>query len=298
MGDSEAVVSADNWLAALALALPLLGLDLGAMGRLVCATDSDGSATARDPRSGAELHISPVGRGQPPAFAMPESSFASINAPQLRTRAPEEPPRPAAPAPTPPPAPTPAPSRAVEPPPPAPEVQPLPEVPPEPQQALGDRLEDLFMRLGDINDASNVSEACATALSIASELVPCDAGAVLLRTQAGDALRFMASHGPAGKAVLDTTIPLDRGIAGFVSQLGLSITIRDARTDQRHYGRVDKSTGYTTRSILAAAVRTDSGGCYGVLELINPPARFTADDLEIVSRVAVTLANYLQGMHA
>jgi hypothetical protein len=294
MGDAEAVVNAENWLGALALALPALGLDLGAMGRLVCATDADGSATARDPRSGVELTVNPVGSAVPPSFAMPESSFASINAPQLRVAPSElaeaelELDEPAA-APSPP---LPVASRTVE------LHGPAQEVRPSAVNPLEDRLEELFMRLGDINDAATPSDACATALAMAAELVPSDAGAVLLRTHTGGALRFRAAHGPAAKSVLDTTIPLDRGIAGFVWQLGLSITIADARADQRHYNRVDKSTGYTTRAILAAAVRTDTGGCYGVLELINPPAAFTDDDLEIASRVAVTLANYLQGIDA
>jgi hypothetical protein len=292
-GDSETVVHADNWLGALALALPELGLDLGAMGRLIIGTEPDGTATARDPRSGLELKVRPVGAATPPDFVMPESSFASINAPQLRVPAPVAepgpPPAPSAPAPSPEP---PPPSRTVE------LHGPAREVTPAVADPLEDRLETLFMRLGDINDAPTASAACASALEIAAELVRCDAGAVLLRTSAGDALRFRAAHGPAAKTVLDTTIPIDRGIAGFVWQLGLSITIGDARGDQRHYTRVDKSTGYTTRSILAAAVRTDTGGCYGVLELLNPPQDFTDDDLEIASRVAVTLANYLQGMHA
>jgi hypothetical protein len=234
-----------------------------------------------------ELVVRPVGLPAPPDFAMPTSSFASINAPQLRVPSPPtpaaEPPPSAQPAP-------PAPSRTVE------LHGPAQEVVPRPADPLEDRLEELFMRLGDINEAASPGDACASALSIAAELVPSDAGAVLLRTRAGDALRFRAAHGPAAKSVLDTTIPLDRGIAGFVFQLGLSITIEDARADQRHYSRVDKATGYTTRAVLAAAVRTDTGGCYGVLELINPPSAFTDDDLEIASRVAVTLANYLQGM--
>lgn len=294
-GESETVVSAENWLGALALALPALGMDLGAMGRLIIATDPDGAATARDPRSGLELSVRPVGAAVPPSFSMPESSFASINAPQLRVPAPAVPP--AAPAVAPEDETTlrpepPSPSRTVE------VHGPAREVVPRQVDPLDDRLEDLFMRLGDINAAPTASDACASALSIAADLVRCDAGAVLLRTSAGNSLRFRAAHGPAARAVLDTTIPIDRGIAGFVWQLGLSITIADARDDQRHYNRVDKTTGYTTRSILAAAVRTDSGGCYGVLELLNPPHDFTDDDLEIASRVAVTLANYLQGMDA
>lgn len=323
-GDTTADVQADNWLGALAAALPALGLDLGAMARLVCATEADGSATARDPRAGIEISIRPVGQALPPTFEMPESSFAAVNVPFLRAR-PAPPPPPAVQTPTlrlaPPPAADAVPPLRAEPPP-APRA-PVAEAPPvrvEPVRALtmevegpgqelrpapvrapaplDDRLEELFMRLGEINAAPGVRDACAAALRIANELIPAEAGALLVRTRTGDALRFRAAFGPAAASVLDTTIPLDRGIAGFVFQLGVGVSIGDAHRDARHYSRVDRSTGYTTRELLATPVRAETSGVYGVLELINPPRPFGADDLELASRVAVTLGNFFQGMDA
>ena len=344
-GGASIEVQADNWLGALAQGLPEVGLELGALGRLVCALDEDGSATARDPRGGTEVRIEPVGAPTPPEFDMPSSTFATLYVPQLRTVSPDPGVRsnvpanevagggaastvPAAPAATgfakPPPYVPPVASQS----PPA-FVQPATSVPPTvaptvpppaaapafrasptlelegggfalpvpaalPQVALDDRLEDLFMRLGDISEAASVSEACAAALKIAAELVPCDAGCVLVRTRAGDGLRFRAALGPASKAVVDTVIPLDKGIAGFTFQLGLALTIEDAKRDMRHYGRVDKTTGYQTRSVLAAPIQADEGGIYGCLELINPPRPFNADDLEVATRVAASLGSYLR----
>ncbi len=308
-GDQSTEVLADNWLSALAQALPSIGLDLGAMARLVCATEADGSATARDPRAGIEIRIQPLGQPVPPSFEMPESSFASINVPFARVPVPEPPPAPVVrPAPVPAPAepptlvPLPSPLAA------APERElartveldgpghQLHPAPPRPEVPFDDRLEELFLRLGEINDAANLRDACAAALRIANELIPAESGALLVRTRAGDALRFRAAFGPAATTVLDTTIPLDRGIAGFVFQLGVGVSIGDAHRDSRHYSRVDRSTGYTTRALLAAPVRAETGGVYGVLELINPPRAFTADDLELGTRVAVTLGNYFQAI--
>jgi len=118
-----------------------------------------------------------------------------------------------------------------------------------------------------------------------------------VRTRAGDAMRFRAALGPAATSVLDTTIPLDRGVAGFCFQLGLALTVADVHGDNRHYVRVDKATGYHTRAILAVPVRADDGGVYGVLELLNPPRAFTDEDLELASRVGATLGAYFQGMY-
>lgn len=289
-GEIRTEVHADNWLAALALALPQIGLDLGVMARLVCATEPDGSATARDSRGGLEIRVTPIGAAAPPTFAMPESSFASINIPFARVHAsppptaPDEPPVPRT---------MPAPAAAVE-------IEGpgafLAVPPPAPAAPFDDRMEELFLRLGEINEAATTKEACSSALRLAGELVTAESGALLVRTRAGDGLRFRAAFGPAAAALLDTTIPLDRGIAGFVVQIGVGVAIGDAHRDDRHYSRVDRSTGYTTRALLAVPVRAEDGGTYGVLELINPPKPFTSDDLELASRVAVSLGNVFRGM--
>jgi hypothetical protein len=299
IGDVSTEVQADNWLSALAAGLPAVGLDLGALGRLVCAMGEDGSATARDPRSNTEVRIEPMGAPAPPSFDMPSSTFAALYVPQLRTtpgiapQAPAPPPVEAGLVSNVPEVEARAPLRA------SPTLEldgrgfALPTPEPSPQVALDDRLEDLFMRLGEISEATSISEACASALRIAAELVPSDAGCILIRTRAGDGLRFRAALGPASKAVVDTVIPLDKGIAGFTFQMGLALTIEDAKRDERHYGRVDRATGYQTRSVLAAPIRADEGGVYGCLELLNPPRAFSEDDLEVATRVAASLGSYL-----
>ena len=83
-GDAHADVQAENWLAALAAGLPAIGFDLGGLGRLVCATEADGSAVARDPRTGQEVRVVPLGVPVPPSFEMPISSFAAVSVPQGR----------------------------------------------------------------------------------------------------------------------------------------------------------------------------------------------------------------------
>lgn len=181
-GESETVVSAENWLGALALALPALGMDLGAMGRLIIATDPDGTATARDPgvvwscrsarwaprsRPASPCPSRASRRSTPRSFASRRRRFPRrpAVAPEDETTLRPEPP---------------APSRTVD------IHGPAREVVPRQADPLDDRLEDLFMRLGDINAAPTASDACASALSIAADLVRCDAGAVLLRTSAGN----------------------------------------------------------------------------------------------------------------
>ncbi len=261
-----------NWLGALGQALPQVGMEMGSLGRLVCAIDPDGTVRARDPVTDMEILIEQVdppeaasaGAAAPPSLDMPSPSIGEI------FDAPEEAPatwddatmdRPEAPAPG----------------------------------ALSDRMDDLFMMTGDIAEASSMRGACETALNILTQLVPADAGAVFVRTRGGDSLRFTAALGPRSKSLIETNIPIDQGIAGFAYQFGMGIIIEDVARDVRHYKRVDRSTGYHTRSLLAVPIRTADGAALGCMELLNPPRRFVADDLEVARMVAQSLGEYLRG---
>lgn len=161
-----------------------------------------------------------------------------------------------------------------------------------------DMVENLFMRLGEISSCQGIAEAAALALRIVLDLVPSDASAVLIRTRSGDGLRFRATSGPAAMQLIDTVIPLGRGIAGHVVQLGVGITIEDVRADYRHDRRLDRSTGFTTRAMLAVPVRADTGAVYGCLELLNPPQPFTDTDFELASRVAASLGSFMNSVYA
>jgi Nif-specific regulatory protein len=65
-------------------------------------------------------------------------------------------------------------------------------------------------------------------------------------------------------------LPLGRGIAGWVARTGDAVRIADASKDDRFDPSVDKTTGYTTRSILAVPIREEARGpVRGVLQVLN-----------------------------
>ncbi len=333
IGFGEAVVHAEGWLDALARGLPELGLDLGGLGQLSIEPQDDGGAIARDPVTDLEIRIEPVDGG---AFDMPTPSVDAVGrvagpddadpfdapAPRFVPRAvapPVAPPvaqpraapaEPATMAPRGEPAaaePTPRPSATVVP---AADPDAPPFVPDERTAEGGllvgagrfrglpdDLVEDLFLRLGEISTATGVAAASGIALRILLDLVPAGAGAVLIRTRAGDGLRFRAASGPAAGRLVDTVIPLERGIAGFVCQFGVALSVADARRDRRHDARVDRATGFTTRGMLAVPVRADSGAIFGCIELLNPPRPYTDQDLEVAGRVAASLGTFLQSVY-
>ena len=278
-GSRSVEVEAANWLGALGVALPQLGLSSGALGRLVCTIAPDGTADATDPITNTRLRVAPMKTAvAPPTFAMPMSSLAGLYA-----------------------AVPPAPGLEVEiddadvaeelded------EVTP-PMARPAPQKAkpLEDRMFIVFDRCGDIAAASNVQGACSTALTILSDLVPADAGAVLVKSRGGESLRFAAAFGPRANRVVDTNIPVDQGIAGFSHNFGMGLVVEDVRRDARHYARVDRSSGYRTQSVLAVPLKVDAQS-WGCMELLNHPEAFGGDDLEVAQVVAGSLAAWLQ----
>ncbi len=194
--------------------------------------------------------------------------------------------------------------------PPPPVVMPLPPVIAEQPEAepvaqtdmsafmADSMMEMLFLELGELSMAEGVAEASGIALRIVLGHVPAEAGAVLIRTRSGEGLRFRAASGPASRELIDTVIPLGKGIAGQVDHLGIGILIEDVRADIRHNNKIDRSTGFVTRSMLAVPVRADVGATYGCLELINPPRPFTGIDFELAARVAASLGVFLHSAYA
>ncbi len=241
-----------------ALATAPLGVKPDALAKLSCAVEDDGSVLARDMMSGLEIRINAVSVGQPPKFSMPPSSF-----PERATAEPEP-----------------------------------DDEPPVPEVFATDVLEMLFMELGDIAMATGVAEAAGTALKIVLGHVQASAGAILIRTRAGDGLRFRAASGPASKKLVDSVIPLNKGIAGFVNLMGSGLMIEDVSRDGRHNSKVDRSTGFSTKAMLAVPVRSESGSIYGVLELLNPPRAFTGTDYEVAERVANSLGEMLEAVYS
>ncbi len=82
--------------------------------------------------------------------------------------------------------------------------------------------------------------------------------------------------------------PASRGIAGHVVSSGELLNVPDPYADPRFNAAVDKQTGYRTRSILCAPLRTRDDQVIGALQVLNKLSggTFTIED----ERLAETLA--------
>lgn len=87
-----------------------------------------------------------------------------------------------------------------------------------------------------------------------------------------------------------------KGIAGLVFSSGNGVIIHDPYKDKRFNRTIDAQTGFTTRSILCAPIRTAKGDIIGVTQALNKKkGQFTEEDMGILEAMCLQAAVALQG---
>lgn len=89
------------------------------------------------------------------------------------------------------------------------------------------------------------------------------------------------------KALESIRLELGEGIAGIVAKTGKSIFVPDTSKDRRFSDKVDRVSGFKTRSIMAVPLLF-RGVTYGVIELVNRNSgkAFTEDEHLILQTIA------------
>jgi diguanylate cyclase (GGDEF)-like protein len=100
-------------------------------------------------------------------------------------------------------------------------------------------------------------------------------------------LYFNISEGIDSEAVKHIRINPGEGVAGKVAQTGKSIYVADTSLDSQFSDKIDKITGFKTKSIIAVPI-TFCDKVYGVIEIINRDSntRFTEDEHLILTTIA------------
>ena len=90
--------------------------------------------------------------------------------------------------------------------------------------------------------------------------------------------------------ILNTT-----GVAGAIFQNGVGEIILDAYADSRFNRTIDEQTGFVTKSILCAPVKTVKGEIIGVIQVLNKKeGEFDEEDLELLEAMTTQAAVALQ----
>lgn len=110
---------------------------------------------------------------------------------------------------------------------------------------------------------------------------------ILLKNPDTGDLTFTVVVGQNADKLRGLKLPKGEGIAGWVSETGKPVIVRDVNKDSRFSSRVDNFTGFQTNSIIGVPLIADQK-VFGVIELINKldGGSFTPFELKVLTTIA------------
>lgn len=146
----------------------------------------------------------------------------------------------------------------------------------------------------DVARADSLDEQLRIVMEAVTKATDSDRGTLFLNDSATNELYSRIALGDVKREI---RILNNSGIAGTVYQSGVGEIIEDAYNDKRFNHSVDQATGYTTRNILCAPVRTVKGDILGVAQTLNKKdgKEFTQEDLAIMQAITTQASIALQG---
>jgi GAF domain-containing protein len=158
------------------------------------------------------------------------------------------------------------------------------------ENRLADQLSRLILSIQASGRAvlPRTSEALLQSIvEAAARIFGASAASIALLDEEKGVLEFKVSVGQGNAGVVGMSIPMNQGIAGYVTMTGQPIAVSDVERDARFAGDFAKSTGYVPRSILATPLVTNERviGVMEVLDKINA-ASFGLQDMELLGMFA------------
>jgi signal transduction histidine kinase len=100
-----------------------------------------------------------------------------------------------------------------------------------------------------------------------------------------------------GSQLQEIRLPATLGLAGHVVASKEGILCADAYSDTRFHPEVDRTSGFRTRSVVAAPLRHVSGRVLGVLEVLHGEVNaFSPEDKALVEAVGAQMASVLDNV--
>ncbi len=137
-------------------------------------------------------------------------------------------------------------------------------------------------RISSENDPAKLLELNA---NLARDLVRADRASIWLVDEKTGQLVTRVAHGSD-----EIRIPLGTGLVGACVSTNQSVVVNDTSSDERFLRRVDNSSGYQTKSVLAVPLSVD-GKVIGALQLLNKPDGFSTEDVELLRFAALFSAS-------
>ncbi len=158
--------------------------------------------------------------------------------------------------------------------------------------------------LGTINEVAqtvtsslDLDKVIRSVMKGINRILRVETGSLLLIDEETNELVFKITLQGDTEKLAPYRLKMGQGIAGWVAQRGEPLLVPDVQLDPRHYRAIDKSVGFTSRTIMCVPL-TVKEKVIGVIEVINKlggtspdsEAQFNENDLELLSSMAASVA--------
>lgn len=169
-------------------------------------------------------------------------------------------------------------------------------MPDQEKRSLEEKLRTIIQTVDVANAMTEpLTESIKNLLYLSARSMKSEEASVIIRDGDEGDLRFLSAIGQVADQLVGMKIPSGKGIAGFVFSSGQPMAVADVGQEESFYAEVDKTTGYSTQTILATPLR-HNGEIIGVLEYVNrigePPFEaFTPIEMDKAALFAEAIAS-------
>ena len=155
------------------------------------------------------------------------------------------------------------------------------------------RRTEMLIRLSQrVSMIDNLDDLLTTLVELTANETNAERGTLFLNDPASNELYSRAAQGTFNREI---RLLNNSGVAGAVFQSGEGLIIHDPYQDKRFNDEIDRKTGFVTKSILCAPIKTARGEVIGVVQTLNKRAgRFTTEDLDLLAAMAMQASVALQ----
>jgi len=155
------------------------------------------------------------------------------------------------------------------------------------------RRAEMLVRLSQRAAAiEDLDDLLATLVELTANETNAERGTLFLNDPASNELYSRIAQGTFNREI---RLLNNSGIAGVVFQTGEGLIVHNPYRDKRFNDEIDRKTGFITKSILCAPIKTARGEIIGVVQTLNKrEGRFDAEDLDLLTAMATQASVALQ----
>ncbi len=164
----------------------------------------------------------------------------------------------------------------------------------DPKSKRTSRFSDMLLQVTtDLAKTKSLDEALEVLVKITTSTIGAERGTIFLNDPATGELYSRIAQGSFTREI---RILNTKGVAGWAFTKNEGVIIHDAYKDERFNKAVDVRTGFRTKSILCAPLRTVNGEEIGVSQILNKiDGEFEQDDLDMLEAMTEQAAIAIQG---